>query len=167
MFCQNCGNRQEEGAKFCQGCGRAVAGEVTAPTEPAKIAEPLQAKIFLESGGILVSDVVFKTSSGASYPIRNISSVSVAEKPASWFVMLMAVTLTLFGLFVALGSIPVAFVIFALSTPFWYMVSNRPHQLKIGAGGVLQIAIENSNVNQLDSVARAINDSILYIQRGA
>lgn len=127
----------------------------------------MQEKVFLNDGGILVSDVIFKTSYGASYPIRNISSVSVAAKPASGLLVVVAIVLVLFGLFCMAGNVLIGFIFVSLSIPFWYMASNRPHQLKIGAGGVLQTAIESTNQNELDSVARAINDSILYIQRGA
>jgi hypothetical protein len=163
MFCQNCGSKQEAGAKFCAGCGKPVA-ESTANAS-ISIAEPLEEKVFWNNGGILVSDVVFRTNLGASYPIRNISSVSVALKPASSGLMLVAIVLTLFGLFMMFGSAPVGFVFLLLSAPFWYMVSNRSHQLLIGAGGVLQTAIESTNSSELDRVAKAINDSILYIQR--
>lgn len=169
MFCQNCGTQQEASAKFCHGCGKPVAGEVTRTNEPSQIAEPLQEKIFWSQGGVLVSDVVFKTGSGSSYPIRNISSVSVTAKRANGFVAVMGIALTLLGLFsmMGAGNVAVGFVLLGFSAPFWFMASNTAHQLKIGAGGVLQTAIESPNASQLNNIARAINDSILYIQRGA
>lgn len=164
MFCQKCGGEQEKGAKFCQGCGKPTVGADS--NSPVQVGEPLQEKVFLSNGGILVSDVVFKTNSGASYPIRNISSVSVAVKPNNVFVVLIAIVLTLLGLFFGFVNVVIGFILVLLSGPFWYVASDRPYQLKIGAGGVLQTAIESTNENQLDDVARAINDSILYIQRG-
>jgi hypothetical protein len=129
--------------------------------------EPLEKKVFLERSGVLVSDAVFQTSTGASYPIRNISSVAVAYKPAHILVLLPAIVLTLFGLFVLAGSVTLGLVFLLLGVPFWYMLSDRPHQLQLGAGGIFQTAIESDDVSELNGIAGAINDSLLYIQRGA
>ena len=165
MFCQHCGGKHEQEAKFCPECGKPVSSGGSNANEVLVEAMPLEERVFLDQGGILVSDAVFKTSLGASYPIRNISSVSVAPKPTNSFVLILAILVTLFGLFLMIGSVVVGMIVMAFSAPFWFMLGNTAHQLKIGAGGVLQTAIESSNQNQLDLIAKAINESILYIQR--
>jgi hypothetical protein len=170
MYCPKCGSKNEDGAKFCSACGNAlitvetIASSIAnAPSQP----KPLAEKVFFEQGGVLVSDAVFRTTTGSSYPIRNISSVTVAQKPSNWLVVLIAGALTIFGLAVAGtggGGVSLVFIIPGIF--FWIILFNRPYQLKIGAGGVLQMAIEDSNEGRLNQVARSINDAIIYIQRG-
>jgi Family of unknown function (DUF6232) len=165
MFCQQCGTKQEVGAKFCPGCGKPHASEVLHGNPPTPEPQPLQEKVFLNEGGILVSDAVFRTVTGASYPIRNISSVSVETKKPSGFLVFLAGLVMLFGLFLMAVSVGVGFTVILISIPFWYLGTNTSHELRIGAGGVLQTAITSKNSGELNGVASAINDSILYLQR--
>jgi uncharacterized membrane protein YvbJ len=95
MFCQQCGSKCDESAKFCSACGASLAGG--AAPEKVTPENTLDEKVFYNSAGIFVSDAVFKTATGESYPIRNISSVSVAIKPVNIIAVLLAVVLSLFG----------------------------------------------------------------------
>lgn len=162
MFCQKCGQRNNELAKFCGTCGTSISSDASAnPTEESKgFAE----RIFFNENGILVSSALFKTDSASSYPIHNISSVSVARKNANGIVILLAYALLLFGLFLMLGSVKVGMIFIGLSTPFWIIHANRPYQLKIGSGGVFQTAIESKDESQLQKIAKTINEAIIFIQ---
>jgi len=42
-FCAKCGNKMEDGLKFCPSCGASVAGKSTAPVKAAAQTEELQA----------------------------------------------------------------------------------------------------------------------------
>lgn len=165
MFCQKCGRKNEDDSKFCGACGASLTGG-PAPSGPA-VHLPLTEKIFLNKGGIMVSDAVFKTQTGSSYPVRNISSVSVTTKSASIIVMILVVILTLIGGLAIFSPAPAfGWVLLFMSAPMWWYVLVRPSHLMIGAGGVLQTAIESHDESQLQGVAKAINEAILYIQRG-
>jgi hypothetical protein len=175
MFCEQCGNKCNDDAKFCSACGTALVGttKTAAPIADAahtQINPPtpqnaLEEKIFFNAGGVFVSDAVFKTGMGTSYPIRNISSVSVDIKE-SILLLLCAAVVTLFGFFIMIGSFVAGMIFLALAGALWWLYMQRPHLLKIGSGGVLQTAIESSDEPYLNNIAKAINDAILYIQRG-
>lgn len=166
MFCSNCGSKTVEPAKFCTHCGSPISSRSPPVTDAA--IEPLSEEtVFLNEGGVFVSDTVFRSPSGANYPVRNISSVSIGRK-RSYLGAIIGGILSALGLFVLIGgSVGVSIFFISLSVPFWVYFATRPYYLEIGAGGVLQTAIESTNVQQLQSVSNAINDAILHIQRGS
>jgi uncharacterized membrane protein YvbJ len=162
MFCQKCGQKNSDLAKFCSACGNPMS--VDTVTNPIETTTNLVEKVFFNENGILVSSALFKTDSASSYPIRNISSVSVARKDANGIVILFAYALSLFGLFLMFGSVGAGAVFIGLSIPFWIAHSNRAYQLKIGSGGVFQTAIESQDEGQLQKIAKSINEAIIFIQ---
>lgn len=164
MFCQKCGAQCDDEAKFCSACGSSlVALTVTAASNSETT---LQEKVFFNSGEVLVSDAVFKSNTGASYPIRNISSVAVERGPAS-FAFLFALALTTFGVFLMPANFGAGLISVLLSIPLWRIhANNRSYILVVGSGGVLQTAIESTDGAFLKRIAATINDAIVYIQRG-
>lgn len=138
-----------------EGCR--IAGPITI--------ESLEEKIFLDRPGVLVTNAMFSVSPGASYPIRNISSVSIVRDPPRWISWILAVVITV-NAFMLMGFNPtVGFGIILLSIPFWYRALNRCYQLRIGAGGILQVAIGSRSASTLQEVADAVNGAILYMQK--
>lgn len=171
MFCTNCGIEIADSVKFCSNCGTRTGESSGAATQtiPSASGDTAQARIFHDQGDILVSDAVFSTAGGASYPIRNISSVVVQQKPVNLLVALAGGALTLLGalfLFAGKDGILFSIICFLISWPFWHVVNNRPYRLMIGAGGVQQMAIEGAEKEPLETIAGAINTAIVTIQRG-
>lgn len=167
MYCTNCGTQRAASANFCGNCGtRHGATEDALP-----VREPINQspQIFHNEGGFIVNEVVFSTEDGASYPIRNITSVVVKPKPTNPVTVVLAVLLILLGMLFGMAGknlIFVAVILFVLSIPFWYVIHNRPYMLLVGAGGVLQIAVEGYDKEPLEVIACAVNNAVAKIQQG-
>lgn len=168
MFCQECGNKRQPDAKFCGNCGKGFdvhngGGANSRDRNDTSFGE----KIFFTHGPLSVSDATFTTYLGASYPIRNITSVSVSAKGPGWLLRVMTVVLLMFGLVALFGiSVSLGVILLGLSAICLYALSTTTYQLRIGAGGVLQTAIESHDSQQLHGIAKAINEAIVYLQRG-
>ena len=129
--------------------------------------ESFEEKVFLDRPGILVTNSIFSISPGSSFPIRNISSVSVDRDPPRWLSWILAIVFTV-NAFVFMSVNPAfGFVTLMFSIPFWYRALNRAYRLRIGAGGAPQIAIDSQSAATLEEVADAINGAILYMQSRA
>lgn len=166
MFCNHCGHNNDDSAVFCNKCGKTVAATSTgAVVSQEKAVEKSLPHVFLEKDGVLVNDAVFRVSSGQSFPIRNITSVSVTRGSNS-FLILVVIAFVFGGLLLSAAGIPgPGVMLILLAIPFIVFIFNRTHSLNIGAGGVFQIALKHKNGKFLESIASAINESISHIQR--
>ncbi|MBC3920137.1 zinc ribbon domain-containing protein [Undibacterium sp. CY18W] len=162
MFCSKCGSEAQVNAKFCDNCGNSLSGDVAPAARTDDVAVE---KIFMDQHGVYVSDAMFKLASGKSYPIRNLTSVVVSRKSGSILLFIISLFITLLGLMLLVSSPVVGLVTLLFSGMSWTFFMQRDWQLKIGAGGIIQVAIEDKNKNYLDSVATAINESLVYLQR--
>ena len=169
MFCTECGTQLTANAKFCSSCGHSLQKSTTvdAPsTSGPASASAVPERIFLDSGGVRVTEAVFKTSTGDIYPIRNITSVAVRRRTPAVIVTIIAMGLTLFGFFIMLGSVAIGVFVLFVAALFWANVATQPYELRIGSGGVDQVAIESKEEPSLQGIASSINEALLHIQRG-
>lgn len=168
MFCQKCGSELQAGANFCGKCGQAlgtlpaVAGEGGAAALPQ--ATP-QGKTFLDKGGVVVTDAILRTPTGASFPIRNISSVIVEQKSPNVLVLILAIVLALPALGGILSGSLIGWILAVGAAALWFVATRCPYYLKLGSGGVPQTAIESNDGALLREVEAAIGEAVLHIQR--
>ncbi|MFZ6678214.1 DUF6232 family protein [Undibacterium sp. Tian12W] len=163
MFCSKCGSEVQADAKFCNSCGASL--NVDVPPAPQRNNDVVVEKVFMDRHGVYVSDVMFRLSTGANFPIRNLTSVTVSQKSGNVLLFILALFSTLFSLIMVFNVPFVGFVMLALSAVFFILYFQRDWQLKVGAGGIIQVAIQDKNKAYLDSVATAINESLAYMER--
>jgi|SRR5450631_583526 len=170
MYCSQCGKSCPPDAKFCANCGARVDTTEDVTQGTAIGAPPAEQhafeRVFLDSAGVVVTEAVFKTGTGSSYPIRNISSVLVVKKPAGAGVIVFASAFLLLGFFMLLGSAPVGLFFLVIAALFIANIVTQPYQLQVGSGGVNQVAISSKNEAELRRIAAAINEAVLNLQRG-
>lgn len=168
MFCTQCGSHAPETAKFCNSCGLNLQPFVAALKEAPKSSDIPRSlgRVFLDTSGVVVTEAVFKASAGSSYPIRNITSVSVRRRTPNVLISIVAVGLTFFGLLILmLGSVLIGLLACGIGGMFWWNIATQPFELRVGSGGVEQVAIESKEEEHLQRIALSINEAVLEMQR--
>ena len=135
------------------------------------------AKVFYEKDGITVTDTVFMNGKGNQYPIRNITSVEIKEKPTSSLLAFFggfAIVVGVISIF-STDSIVQSLVTIAVGAGMYVVGSKSGRnsstiELLIGGGGTAQTGMslplhDPSSKTTLDEISKAITESIAHLQK--